>query len=146
MYNDTGAALTWIGDDAKSEDSWHTNPPRTLRSNPSREPTFPGWLTVSSWARGCWNNVRYQNRFGTVEIGVSDPYSDPNNWLCRTTGTLRCLRPEHKVSDYLGRGKKGSFMRYASTLGGAHLAVAYCIVRSDVPLARSTCEEDPDRE
>ena len=37
-------------------------------------------------------------------------------------------------------------MRYASTLGGAHLAVAYCIVRSNVPLARSTCEEDPDRE
>ena len=152
IFNDTGASLTWVGDDSKSEDSWQVNPPRTLpliRPQFAVMPSFSGWMTVSAWARGCWNNVTYRNAYGTVAIGVSDPYSSGNDWWCHATGRLRCIGPEHRVRDWQWPRVQQyvlSYMGEASVLGGSHIRAAYCVARTDVPLREYPCDDDPLRE
>jgi len=136
VANFSGEKLVWKGDEKKSQDSWQANPARELhpQSGLPDVDTFRGWTTVSAWLRGCWNNVTYENSYGTVRVETADPYSGSNTWYCRVTGELGCLGPDFTI-----HGRPG-WPGFLSELGGNHLAVAVCVYRK--PSARP-CDDDP---
>jgi hypothetical protein len=124
IFNNTDKPLRWVDDDSKKEDRWVVNPPRTIGARkPNTEPPFPGWMTTSAWARGCWNNVIYTSDYGTVQIAVEDLYSGGNSWWCKATGELECWGPEY------GQPRTCTVQCWTSERGGAHLRIGYCVVR-----------------
>lgn len=121
IENYTNDNFVWVGDEAKSEDTWINNPTRKI-------PAWPGyfegglayWTTKGGWLRGCWNIVNYKGPRGTVRVGLSDPWSGSNNYECEVKGIdgkpapFRCIRN----------------WTYQSILNGNHLLATYCLVDS----------------
>jgi hypothetical protein len=141
IANFSGAPLLWQADDSKREDSWRTNPPRTMppisnvRIGSLQAKHMLGWMTVSSWQRGCWNNVIYANQYGTAQVLLADPYSGGNEFECRVTGALSCFGPRYHAS--WGPNKEWVL----SKVNGKQLAAGFCVSRKDID--KAPCDDFP---
>ncbi len=119
IENYTGDTFVWVGDEAKSEDTWVNNPTRTLSAWPGYfEGGLAYWTTKGGWMRGCWNIVNYKGPRGTVRVGLSDPWSGSNNYECEVKGIDGKPAPFRCVRNW----------SHQSILNGNHLLATYCLV------------------
>lgn len=121
IENFTQDTFTWVGDEAKSEDSWVNNPTRTIPPWDRvwyHDGGLAFWTTKGGWMRGCWNIVNYKSPRGTVRVGLSDPWTGSNNYECVVTGVDGKPAPWRCVRNWI----------HQSVLSGNHLLATYCLV------------------
>lgn len=54
---------------------------------------YSRWMSKGGFLEGCYNRVKFENAYGSVTLGLDDPYRGSNDWNCTTTGIFVCEGP-----------------------------------------------------